>query len=331
MRYAVPLILFLALVIASVVSNPVRAADYDEAVLASPRRAMIEAQNLANQGDTMAASALFDAASLRHPRDTALLTAHGNLLFDLERYGEAEIIYKRALAIGDVAEARNGVEEIGKKLDAFATNINFAVIAMQKNTDAGNFDTTIAIADRAIARFPDRAILFNSKGEAQYRKHDLEAAEVSFRRSLQIDPFNAEARKYIEDIRTTSQAQTSQALAEWISIAKDKVGDFIVTFLALFTAFVVNSLIAPITLRIKLNNARKMFERGEYDEFTDLIEGLLDEENFTHLRINFRFMLQQKSYEEARQILNKYVNTLERLPTLLRVLEREHEKLLEAG
>lgn len=331
MRYATPLILSLTLVFASAISIPVRAADFDEAVLASARRAMIEAQNLANQGDTLAASALYEAAALRHPRDTALLTAYGNLLFDLERYGEAEIIFKRVLAIEDVAEASNRLEEIGKKLEAIATNVNFAVIAMQKNTDAGNFDTTIAIADRAIVKFPDRAILFNSKGEAQYRKHDLEAAEVSFRRSLQIDPFNEEARKYIEDIRTTSRAQTSQALAEWISIAKDKVGDFIVTFLALFTAFVVNSLIAPIMLRIKLNNARKLFDRGEYDEFTDLIEGLLDEEKFTHLRTNFRFMLQKKSYEEAKDILNKYVNTLERLPTLLRILEREHEKLLEAG
>ena len=48
------------------------------------------------------------------------------------------------------------------------------------------------------------------------------------------------------------------------------------------------------------------------------------------LRANFRFLLAQKSYPEAKELLNKYVNTLERLPTLLRILERENEKLLES-
>ncbi|MFT7384998.1 MAG: hypothetical protein ACI90G_002586, partial [Urechidicola sp.] len=115
--------------------------------------------------------------------------------------------------------------------------------------------------------------------------------------------------------------------AEWISIAKDKVGDFIVTFLALFAAFLTSSLLSPVALRLKLVRARKAFELGNYDDFTDLIEGLLDEENFVPLRANFRFMLAQKTYPEAQNILNKYVNTLERLPTLLRILKRENEKL----
>ena len=121
-----------------------------------------------------------------------------------------------------------------------------------------------------------------------------------------------------------------EELAEWISIAKDKVGDFIVTFLALFAAFVTNSLIAPVILRYKLNRSRRSFERGEYDEFTDLMEALLDLEHFGPIRTNFQFLLDRRTYEEAKEILNSYVNTVERLPTLLRILEREHEKKLEA-
>ncbi|MCB1693688.1 MAG: tetratricopeptide repeat protein [Pseudomonadales bacterium] len=306
-------------------------AEVDEAAFSSPRRAIIEAQKFVDDGNSKAATELLTSAAAKFPRDTSIMLALGDQQFELARFGEAASWYHRVLDIKDVEAARTRLREIDEKYEKWASSVNIAVITMQKNTDAGNFETTIDIADKAIAKFPERAILYNAKGEAQYRKGDLDAAEASFRRSLQIDPFNAEARKYIEDIRTTEQAQTSEELAEWISIAKDKVGDFIVTFLALFAAFLVNSLIAPVVLRIKLNSARRAFERGQYDEFTDLIEGLLDEENFAPLRNNFRFMLTHKSFDESREILNKYVNTLERLPTLMRILEREHEKLSEAS
>ena len=163
-----------------------------------------------------------------------------------------------------------------------------------------------------------------------YETGQLDRAEIAFRIALGINPQNEVARSFVETIRATETAQTSEEMAEWISIAKDKVGDFIVTFLALFTAFATNSLIAPLILQYKLSRSRRSFERGEYDEFTDLMEALLDLEHFGPIRTNFQFLLHQRTYEEAKTILNSYVNTVERLPTLLRILEREHEKKLEA-
>ena len=71
------------------------------------------------------------------------------------------------------------------------------------------------------------------------------------------------------------------------------------------------------------------FEGGDYDEFTDLIEGLLDQEKFAMLRSNFRFVLHNKSYDDAKEILQRFVVTPERLPSLLHILDREHEKMLE--
>ncbi|MEX0942133.1 MAG: tetratricopeptide repeat protein [Pseudomonadales bacterium] len=307
------------------------AAEFDEEVFSSARRATIEAQKLMEDEQTRAAESLLAESIRRFPSDAMLLATYGDALFNLERYGEAEAVLNRALRIRDLPLARNRLADINEKFEQYTRNLNMAVIVMQKNTDAGNYDTTVAISDRAISKFPDRAIVYNARGEALYRKGDLEAAEAAFRKSLQIDPFNKEARDYVEEIRTTSQARTSTELAEWISIAKDKVGDFIVTFLALFTAFAVNSAIAPVALRIKLRNARKLFEQGKYDEFTDLLEGLLDQENFVPLRANFRFMLRHQGLHGATEILNKYVNTVDRLPTLLRILERENEKMREEG
>lgn len=301
-----------------------------EEILSNPRVAVIEAKKLLANQEIDAAISLMSEAQARYPRNQEVLNTYADALFEDDRLGAAEKLYEESLTIGDSQAAKLGIEAVEAEYDKYIRNMNFAVIMMQKSTDAGNFDTTIAIADRAIEKYPDKAVLFNAKGEALYRKGELEAAEASFRRSLQIDPFNQEARSYIEDIRTTEQAQISTEAAEWMSIAKDKVGDFIVTFLALFAAFITNSLVAPIILQLKLGNARRLFNTGNYDEFTDLIEGLLDQENFGPLRANFRFMLRQVDYAEAQEILNKYVVTMDRLPTLLKILEREHEKMVEA-
>ena len=56
--------------------------------------------------------------------------------------------------------------------------------------------------------------------------------------------------------------------------------------------------------------------------------GLLDNEEFSPLRANLRHVLRHKTSDEVRQILDKRVVTVDRLPSLLRFLEREHEKML---
>ncbi|HKI74103.1 MAG TPA: tetratricopeptide repeat protein [Pseudomonadales bacterium] len=306
----------------------VRAAEFSQDALISANRAMVEARQLMLKGDDKAATDLLEAANARFPNNFALLMTWGQALYNTGRYGLAEIQYKKARAISDTPVVETKLTEIEDHYQAFTRSINIAVIEMQRNTDAGNYATTIAIGNRAIAKFPGNDVLYKEKGAAQYKKGDLADAEATLRKALQINPLNREARQMVEDIRNTESAQTSAELAQWIAIAKDKVGDFIVTFLALFAAFVVNSAVDPIILSFKLNRARRHFEHGNYDEFTDLIEGLLDLENFAPLRANFRFMLRQKSFDEAKEILNKYVNTLERLPTLVRILERENEKML---
>ena len=209
-------------------------------------------------------------------------------------------------------------------------NEKIAIIVIQKRIELQDFDSAILVADRALTRFPDRqADLFTLKGEALYKRNDLEAAETEFRQALQIDPLNPVAKSYVTEIRTTLEAQTSTALAEWISIAKDKTGDFVVTFLALFTAFLVNSLLSPLSMRYRLARARSAFDAGNYDDFADAVERLLDQEDFKPLRQNFRLLMRKRPYEEIKSIFETHVMTEDRLPTLLRILEREHQRLQE--
>lgn len=307
-----------------------RASEASEEILSSPDSVIRFSAERLEQGDARSALDALRAGRERYPGDTSVLAAYADLLYRTERYGAARIAYRELQASGQDG-AKRRIDEIDSRFDRLTTSLNLATVAIQKATDAGNYDTAIALGNLAIDKFPDNALLYTAKGEAQYRKGDLDPAEVSLRRALQIDPFNRQAQALIEEIRSTKEARTSTEFAEWLSIAKDKVGDFIVTFLALFAAFLVNSLVAPITLRLKLNRARRLFEQGQYDEFTDLIEGMLDKEDFSPLRANFRFLLREKTLEEAREILDKYVNTPDRLPALIRILEREHEKMAQSA
>ncbi len=291
----------------------------------NPSDPIRKAHSLIESGEQNKALALLMQGLEESPDDPELLVLASGLLVSMERIGEADALVKRRPGIRALQEIAARIEEA---LESATASRNKAIVLIGKKIDDADYASAILIIDRALEKFPrKRGDLLALKGESLYKNNDLEAAEEVLREALRIDPFNAVAKSYVEEIRTTEEAQTSEELAEWISIAKDKVGDFIVTFLALFAAFLVNSLVAPILLRINLNQARKSFERGDYDEFTDLIEGLLDKESFAILRSNFRFILEQKGYEEAREILNRHVVTVERLPSLLRILEREHEKM----
>ncbi|MFT4631838.1 MAG: tetratricopeptide (TPR) repeat protein [Candidatus Azotimanducaceae bacterium] len=292
-----------------------------EAALAEEARALIDA------GSYDAALKLLQANTLQFENNPQLLGLQATVQYQLNNFGEAALLLQRSLAINENPRLEVLLAKVRQRFEKFTVNKNMAVVVLQKETDAGNYATAIAVARLALQKFPDDELLYTAYGRALLEALQLDEAELALRTALQLNPKNVEARKLIEEIRATAEAQTSEEMAEWISIAKDKVGDFIVTFLALFAAFLTSSLLSPVALRLKLVRARKAFELGNYDDFTDLIEGLLDEENFVPLRANFRFMLAQKTYPEAQNILNKYVNTLERLPTLLRILKRENEKL----
>lgn len=289
---------------------------------------LTRSRTLASQGKRREAIELLMPVATRHPQNHSIEEQLVFLLIDDNRLAQAKKVVRGSASAAIVLTPLR--EKIETKLQKLLLSDKLVTVIVQKRMDLHDFDTAILVLDRALTVFPNKkADFFTLKGEALYKQNRLGQAEEEFRKALNINPLNPVAKGYVTEIRTTLEAQTSTALAEWISIAKDKLGDFVVTFLALFTAFAVNSLIAPITLRIRLMQARRSFEMGDYDDFADLLETLLDKEDFKPLRQNFRSLLRSGDYHNIRSIFEKHVMTLERLPTLLRILEREHEKLSE--
>ena len=279
-------------------------------------------------GDYRAALERLNNLKSEHPENDTLSELQLRLLIASNRLHDAT---KLALDLPLTHPLKAQFEQASETaINRVVRNEKIAIIVIQKRIELQDFDSAILVADRALTRFPDRqADLFTLKGEALYKRNDLEAAETEFRRALQIDPLNPVAKSYVTEIRTTLEAQTSTALAEWISIAKDKTGDIVVTFLALFTAFLVNSLLSPLSMRYRLARARSAFDAGNYDDFADAVERLLDQEDFKPLRQNFRLLMRKRPYEEIKSIFETHVMTEDRLPTLLRILEREHQRLQE--
>jgi len=270
---------------------------------------------------------LADNRTMRAPSNT-LLELEFNLLMESNRYAEARNISTLLPASSPLEQSMTS--QIDQALSSVIRNDKLATIFVQKRIEVKDFDTAIEIIDRAAERYPARrGDFFTLKGEALYKRNDLELAEIEFMQALQINPLNEVAKSYVREIRTTLEAQTSTALAEWIRIANDKTGDFVVTFLALFTAFLVNSLLSPLSMRFRLWRARSAFDAGNYDDFADAIERLLDQEDFKPLRQNLRILLGKRSYDDIKSIFEHHVMTQDRLPTLLRILQREHERMTE--
>jgi len=285
-----------------------------------------QALNLAEQGNLPDAIELLQNNLTDEPDNKTWQAATAELLIQADRLSEAELLISGPLASHEAYPTLRSSWD--KKLSRVIANDKIVTVFVQKRIELRDFKTALLVLDQAMTKFPKReADFFTLKGEALYKMNELESAEAEFRAALLINPLNPVAKAYVNEIRTTLEAQTSTAWAEFISISKDKFGDFVVTFLALLTAFIFNAAFSPLWMRYRLFRARRAFVAGDYDDFADAIETLLDQEDFKPLRDNFRMLLKSNSYESMKEIFEHHIMTTDRLPTLLRILEREHEKL----
>jgi tetratricopeptide (TPR) repeat protein len=285
-----------------------------------------QALTLADQGNLPDAIDLLQESLAQQPDNSDWQAATADLLIRADRLSEADVLISGPLSGHDAYPMLRSSWD--KKLSRAVTNDKIVTVFVQKRIELRDFKTAILVLDQALLKFPKReADFFTLKGEALYKMNELEAAEAEFRAALLINPLNPVAKAYVNEIRTTLEAQTSTAWAEFVSIAKDKFGDFVVTFLALLTAFIFNAAFSPLWMRYRLFRARRAFIAGDYDDFADAIEALLDQEDFKPLRDNFRMLLKSNTYESMKDIFEHHIMTADRLPTLLRILERENEKM----
>jgi tetratricopeptide (TPR) repeat protein len=285
-----------------------------------------QAMNLAEQGNLPDAIELLQNNLTDQPDNKTWQAATADLLIRADRLSEADLLISGPLASHEAYPTLRSSWD--KRLSRVIANDKIVTVFVQKRIELRDFKTALLVLDQALPKFPKReADFFTLKGEALYKMNQLEPAEAEFRAALLINPLNPVAKAYVTEIRTTLEAQTSTAWAEFISIAKDKFGDFVVTFLALLTAFIFNAAFSPLWMRYRLFRARRAFVAGEYDDFADAIETLLDQEDFKPLRDNFKILLRSNTYSSMKEIFEHHIMTADRLPTLLRILERENEKL----
>jgi tetratricopeptide (TPR) repeat protein len=285
-----------------------------------------QAMNLAEQGNLPDAIELLQNNLNDQPDNKIWQAATADLLIRADRLSEADLLISGPLASHEAYPTLRSSWD--KKLSRVIANDKISTVFVQKRIELRDFKTALLVLDQAMPKFPKReADFFTLKGEALYKMNELESAEAEFRAALLINPLNPVAKAYVNEIRTTLEAQTSTAWAEFISIAKDKFGDFVVTFLALLTAFIFNAAFSPLWMRYRLFRARRAFVAGDYDDFADAIEALLDQEDFKPLRDNFRMLLRSNTYASMKEIFEHHIMTADRLPTLLRILERENEKM----
>ena len=285
-----------------------------------------QAMNLAEQGNLPDAIELLQNNLTDQPDNKTWQAATADLLIRADRLSEADLLISGPLASHEAYPTLRYSWD--KRLSRVIANDKIVTVFVQKRIELRDFKTALLVLDQALPKFPKReADFFTLKGEALYKMNQLESAEAEFRAALLINPLNPVAKAYVTEIRTTLEAQTSTAWAEFISIAKDKFGDFVVTFLALLTAFIFNAAFSPLWMRYRLFRARRAFAAGDYDDFADAIETLLDQEDFKPLRDNFRILLRSNAYASIKEIFERHIMTADRLPTLLRILERENEKL----
>ena len=209
-----------------------------------------------------------------------------------------------------------------------------ALVEIVRLVDRGEYQDAERIARQAIENFPQRGDLYAMLGEVYYKTGRMVLAEEQFRLALNLDHLNEVAKYYLAEIESTAELQVSSDIREWNSVARDKVGDFIIFVIGIWVGTTLNTFgrwIYDVAFKIR---SRKALAANDYDLFTDMLELQLSENNFSGLRYNLKYLLRDSARKVSRDdiknhaegILHTYVNSVDNVDVLVRMLKREFEK-----
>lgn len=199
------------------------------------------------------------------------------------------------------------------------------IVYAQKFIDAGEYRAALNILSDGVRQFPSNDIVLALNGEAHYLSGNIEEAERYFMSALLINAHNEVAKKYIEEIRDVKTLSVSEESQEWVSIARDKFGDFIILVIGIWLGTTLNSFGSGIKRWRDDVNSKKHFDDGDYVAFTDRLEMQASEHNIAALRKNIDYMLSKKSIDEAKLIVEDFADSEDNVRMFLRMIER-HEK-----
>lgn len=200
-----------------------------------------------------------------------------------------------------------------------------AVIVGQKLKESGDFSLAIDYLSNATVLFPNSDPLFALYGEALYENNQMVEAEIAFRKALEINSNNTIAVRKIQAIRSISNVMVSEEQQFFQELTFDKLFDLIAMAMAFALGTVMSKYIKRIADWRFMRRSRRLFLKGDYDDFVDLIEIQLSTNELRPLRHSIEFMLLHMSRDEIMSMLNRYVNTEEHLQTLTRMVRLSDE------
>ena len=198
---------------------------------------------------------------------------------------------------------------------------NRAIIQAQRLVDAGELAEAQLLLSRAVVRYPDSDTLKVLYGQALWESRDEAGAERMFMEALRDNPLNTVAQTYIEVIRRVREYQVSEQQALIEEVAFDKFGDVVVLAMGFFLGTLLSGSVRKFNESRFVARSKRLFVIGQYDDFADMLEIQLGENNLRPLRASLSFMLDHKSMQESEEILAQYVNSEDNLRTLLRMIK----------
>ena len=200
-----------------------------------------------------------------------------------------------------------------------------AIVEAQIMIDGGEYKEAIQYLESAIIEYPGNDTLLALYGSALYENKQIAEAEVAFRRALEINPLNAMAAGQIEVIRFISNASVSEQAQQLEELTLDKLFDLIAMAMAFALGTVMSKYLRKFSDWNFMRRSRKLFLKGDYDDFVDLLEIQLSTNELKPLRRSIHFMQEQMSKDEIMTLLNRYVNTEDNLHTLTRMVRLSYE------
>lgn len=199
------------------------------------------------------------------------------------------------------------------------------IVKAQQLIEDGEFKRAQNYLIDALQDHPENSVILALYGVALYENKEIEEAELQFMDALRIDPLNSLAKDYVEVIRATSSASVSEQTQLIEEVAWDKLGDLIVTACAFMLGSVLSSYVRRISSWRFSVKSRRLFLKGDYDDFADLLEIQLTTNELKPLRQSLKFMLHHKTLEEVTTILNTHVNSEDNLKTFERMIRLNYE------
>lgn len=204
-------------------------------------------------------------------------------------------------------------------------SVKEAIVEAQILIESGEHDQAISYLEGVLKNNPNNDTLLALYGDALYENKQITQAEVAFRRALEINPLNALAARRIEVIRSIYDASVSEQAQQLEELTLDKLFDLVTMAMAFALGTVMSRYMRKFGDWNFTRRSRRLFLKGDYDDFVDMLEIQLSTNELRPLRKSVAFMHQHMSTEEILSMLRRYVNTEDNLHTLTRMVKLSDE------